>query len=90
MQNKPNQCDTWMMWIETSAKDCWPVKSFVDSVSYFTQKYGHRPIKALFPTGTELPTLKPWAGSIAMDVSPYVLPKHIHLALDPTKMKESA
>jgi hypothetical protein len=88
MQNKLNQFDTWMMWMELYPKDSWPVKTFIESISYFTQKYGHHPIKAVFPNGTDLLILKPVARGIDIDASPYVLPKHIHLALDPNRTAE--
>ena len=72
----------WMIWQADDPKG-YPVQTLIEGAAYYANKYGNVPNRAEVPQGTNLGVLSAVADGMNIEVSPTVLPRHIHLTFDP-------
>jgi len=73
---------TWMIWYADRKTD-FPVRTFIEAIAYYADKYGNIPNRAEVPVGTDLSVLAAVADGMNIEESSMVLSRHIYLTFDP-------
>ena len=87
--NKATTLD-WMMWFETQNPKGFPSQTLQEGVAYYAQKYGQRPNRAQFPTGTNLDDIGHAHPDLRLETDKMILARHIYLTYDPNENSHAA